>query len=164
MFAGAAGHTYGNHAVWQFYAPGRKPVNGPQMYWHQAILRPGAAQMPYVRRLIESRPYFSRVPDQSIVADTLTGVDHVQATRGDGYLFVYSAQGRKFDVVMGKISGDSLAAHWYNPRSGDAIAIGRFENRGTRSFAPPSEGFGADWVLVLDDVSKRFGEPGRPRS
>jgi hypothetical protein len=29
VFSGAAGHTYGNHSVWQFYAPGRKPVNGP---------------------------------------------------------------------------------------------------------------------------------------
>jgi hypothetical protein len=161
VFAGAAGHTYGNHAVWQFYVPGGKPINGPLMYWYQAILRPGAAQMPYVRRLIESRPYFSRVPDQSIVVDTLTGADHVQATRGDGYLFVYSAQGREVDVVMGKISGDSVAAHWYNPRSGDAIAIGRFANSGTRTFTPPSEGFGADWVLVMDDVSKGFGLPGK---
>ena len=22
VFSGAAGHTYGNHAMWQFYAPG----------------------------------------------------------------------------------------------------------------------------------------------
>jgi hypothetical protein len=163
VFAGAAGHTYGNHAVWQFHAPGRAPINGPQMYWYQAILRPGGAQIPYVRRLVESRPYFSRVPDQSIVVDTLTGADHIQATRGDGYLFVYSAQGRKFEVVMGKISGDSVLASWFNPRTSDVIPIGRFANTGTRPFAPPSEGFGADWVLVLDDVARHFGPPGSMR-
>ena len=33
LFSGSCGHTYGNHAVWQMYAPGRKPVNGPLMYW-----------------------------------------------------------------------------------------------------------------------------------
>ena len=64
VFSGACGHTYGNHAVWQMYAPGRKPINGPLMYWNEAIQRPGATQMQYVRALIESRPYFSRVPDQ----------------------------------------------------------------------------------------------------
>jgi hypothetical protein len=163
VFAGAAGHTYGNHAVWQFHAPGRPPINGPQMYWYRAIHRPGAAQIPYVRRLVESRPYFSRVPDQSIVVDTLTGADHIQATRGDGYLFVYSAQGRKFEVVMGKIPGDSVAASWFNPRSSDVIPIGRFANRGTQPFVPPSEGFGADWVRVLDDVARRFAPPGSAR-
>ena len=162
IFAGAVGITYGNHAVWQFYAPDRPPINGPLMYWTAAIHRPGAAQFPLLRRLVESRPYFSRVPDQSIVADTLTGADHVQATRGDGYLFVYSAQGRPFDLVMGKISGDSVAAWWFNPRSGDATSIGRFANTGTRTFTPPSQGFGSDWVLVADDASKRFAAPGAP--
>jgi Protein of unknown function (DUF4038)/Putative collagen-binding domain of a collagenase len=152
VFAGAAGHTYGNHAVWQFYAPGRTPINGPLMYWYEAVHRPGAAQIPLVKRLIEARDYFSRVPDQSLVVDTLTGADHIQATRGNGYAFIYSAQGRPFEVVMGKISGDSVVAQWFNPRSGDYLSVGSFVNRGTQRFTPPSEGFGADWVLVLDQI------------
>ena len=49
LFSGACGHTYGNHAVWQMYAPGRKPINGPLMYWYEAIHRPGASEMRYVR-------------------------------------------------------------------------------------------------------------------
>jgi hypothetical protein len=68
-FSGACGHTYGNHAMWQFYAPPGKPINGPLMDWRHAIVRPGATQMQYVRALLESRPYLSRVPDQSIVVD-----------------------------------------------------------------------------------------------
>jgi hypothetical protein len=115
-----------------------------------------------VRRLIESRDVLSRVPDQSLVVDTLAGADHIQATRGDGYAFVYSAQGRAFDVVLGKVSGDSVVAQWFNPRSGDRLPIGRFANAGTRRFTPPSEGFGADWVLILDDASRP--QPPRNRS
>jgi hypothetical protein len=155
VFAGAAGHTYGNHAVWQFYAPGRTPINGPQMYWYQAVHRPGATQIPLVRRLIESRDYFSRVPDQSLVVDTLTGADHLQATRGEGYAFIYSGQGRKFTARLGKIPGKQVKASWYNPRTGTSSEAGVFENAGTREFACPSEGFGSDWVLVLDDLEKR---------
>jgi hypothetical protein len=163
-FSGACGHTYGNHAVWQMYAPGRRPVNGPLMYWYQALHRPGASQMQYLRALLESRPFLSRVPDQSIVSDALEGADHVSATRGDGYLLVYSAQGRRFTVRMGKISGERVRGWWYNPRTGSPEKIGEFENQGTREFTPPSEGFGSDWVLVLDDVSKSFDAPGARRS
>jgi hypothetical protein len=112
--------------------------------------------------LLESRPYLSRVPDLSLIADPLSGSDRIAATRGDGYAFVYSAQGRSFRVNMGRISGERVKAWWYNPRSGAAQAIGTFENTGTHEFRCPSEGFGSDWVLVLDDVSRSFGTPGAP--
>ena len=160
VFSGSCGHTYGNHSVWQMYAPGRRPINGPLLYWYEAIHRPGAAQMQYVRRLIESRPYFSRVPDQSLIADPLSGADRIVATRGDGYAFIYSAQGRKFTVNLAKISGQKLNAAWFNPRTGAVMRIEAIDNSGTREFTCPSEGFGSDWVLVLDDASKNFGEPG----
>jgi hypothetical protein len=119
--------------------------------------------MRHVRALIESRPFLSRVPDASIVVNPLDGADHISATRGDGYLFVYSAQGRRFSVRRGKISGDRLKAWWYNPRSGAPQAAGEFDNQQEREFVPPSEGFGSDWVLVLDDASKSFPAPGAVR-
>ena len=163
VFSGSCGHTYGNHSVWQMYAPGRRPINGPLLYWNEAIHRPGAAQMQYVRRLVESRPYFSRVPDQSLVVDTLDGNDKIVATRGDDYAFIYSAQGRKFTVNLGKISGEQIQAHWFNPRTGTTMDAGKFANQGRREFTCPAEGFGADWVLVLDDASKKFPAPGQRR-
>ena len=109
--------------------------------------------MRYVRALIESRPYLSRVPDPTLVANALEGADRIAATRGDGYAFIYSGQGRTFTVNMGKISGKQVKASWYNPRTGTSSAIDTFENTGTREFVCPSEGFGSDWVLVLDDAA-----------
>ncbi|WP_321472296.1 glycoside hydrolase family 140 protein [uncultured Paludibaculum sp.] len=159
-FSGACGHTYGNHAIWQFFQPGRKRVNGPLMHWEQAAVRPGAAEMQYVRALLESRPYLSRVPDQALVVDALDGADYIAATRGDGYAFYYSAQGRKIKAHLGKISGTSLKAWWYNPRDGSAEDAGTVQNSGDQEFTPPSEGFSSDWVLVLDDASKGFAAPG----
>ena len=142
------------------YAPQRKPINGPLLYWTQAVHRPAATQMQYLRALIESRPFLSRVPDQSIVANALVGADHISATRGDGYLFVYSAQGRPFTVNMGKISGDRVKGWWYSPRGGYSLDAGVLDNHGTHDFEPPSQGFGSDWVLVLDDAGKNFAAPG----
>jgi hypothetical protein len=61
---------------------------------------------------------------------------------------------------MGKISGKQVKAHWYDPRTGGAKAIGSFNNSGTQTFTPPSSGFDHDWVLVLDDAGKNYGLPG----
>jgi hypothetical protein len=160
-FSGACGHTYGNHSVWQMYAPGRRPINGPLLYWYEAIHRPGAAQMRFVRALVESRPYFSRVPDRSLVENPLDGADRIVATRGDGYAFIYSAQGRKFTVNLGRISGERVKAWWYNPRTGTSSAPEEMDNRGAREFTCPSEGFGSDWVLALDDAARNFPAPAK---
>ena len=77
-----------------------------------------------------------------------------------GTLFVYSAQGRPFTVNLGKISGAKVNALWFNPRTGTSTLIGLLENTGTREFTCPAQGFGSDWVLVLDDASKNFPAPG----
>lgn len=164
VFAGAFGHTYGHHSVWQMFAPGHSGKNGPLLYWNDALDRPGAGQMRHLRALIESRPFLSRVPDQSLVADPRAGADHIAATRGDGYAFIYSGHGRPFTVNLGRISGGQLNGWWYNPRNGAAEKIGTFENRGTREFVPHLHGgLGTDYVLVLDDATKDFPAPGQRR-
>jgi hypothetical protein len=98
-------------------------------------------------------------PDQSLVINALEGADRIVATRGDGYAFVYSPQGRKFSVDVQKL-GPKVQAWWYNPRDGAATEAGMLEASGTHDFTCPSEGFGSDWVLVLDDAAKKFGKPG----
>jgi hypothetical protein len=67
LFSGACGHTYGHHSVWQMWAPDRAPVNDPLLPWFDAFDEPGAGQMRHGRRLIESRPVLTRVPDDSVV-------------------------------------------------------------------------------------------------
>lgn len=160
VFAGAFGHTYGCHDIWQMYAPNRQPVNGPHYPWYEAIDLPGAGQMQYLRKLVESRPMLDRVPDQSIVADALGAGDRIQATRGKDYLFVYTAQGKPVRMNMGKISGKELVAYWYDPRNGEVKDGGRVANSGSKTFNAPASGYGQDWVLVLDDAARNYPKPG----
>ena len=161
VFAGAFGHTYGCHDIWQMYAPHREPINGPHFPWYVAIDLPGSGQLKYLRQLIESRPMFDRVPDQSIITDALNANDRIQATRGKDYIFVYSAQGKKFTVNTGKISGKELAAHWYNPRNGEVKEAGKSPTKSQIEYTPPTSGYGQDWVLILDDASKNYPLPGK---
>jgi hypothetical protein len=159
VLAGAFGHTYGCHDVWQMYAPGREPVNGPHHYWYEALELPGATQVKYLRRLIESRPMFERIPDQSLITNARHAHDHIQASRGKDYAFIYSAQGKEIMVRMGKIAGTRLNVYWYNPRNGEVHSVAPVVNKGHMKFTPPSSGYGQDWVLVLDDASCNYPRP-----
>ena len=155
VFAGAFGNTYGCHDIWQFYSPKHEAVNGPHVYWQQAMDLPGANQMQYVRKLIESHPMLERIPDQLIIEEnSLTPSERIQATRGNDYAFIYSSEGKSFTVLLNKISVKTLHAYWYNPRDGKTTDIGIIKNEGTKKFTPPSSGYGQDWVLVLDDAKK----------
>ena len=160
VFAGSFGHTYGDNAVMQMHKPGSgKGAYGVRNYWYEAIGDPGSGQMQYLKRLVLSRPFFERVPDQSLIAgENGTRYDTVIATRGRGYLFAYSYTGRPFQIRMGAISGKQVRASWYSPRDGSVQPIGLFPNDGVRTFTPPGvPAAGNDWVLVLDDSSQRFG-------
>lgn len=153
LFAGAHGHTYGCHDIWQMYAPGREPINGPHMAWSDALELPAANQMQYVRRLMESRPMLERVPDQSlIVENNYPPAERIQATRGKSYAFVYTAAGKPFTVNMGKISGKNVKTAWMNPRTGEIKDNGTMANTGQQKFTPAGSGYGQDWVLILDGI------------
>jgi len=121
LFTGAFGHTYGHHSVWQMWQPGRHPVNNPLMPWYEAIDQPGAGQMQYGRWLIESRPFLTRVPDDSILVphhsdpdaramqNTIvnTELTHVVYTRdhsGEATLYIDGDR-----VAVERISGDLSA-------------------------------------------------------
>ena len=66
-------------------------MNNPHFPWYIAMDLPGAGQMRYLRSLVESRPILDRVPDQQIITDELGANDHIQATRGKDYIFVFFA-------------------------------------------------------------------------
>lgn len=163
VFAGAFGHTYGHNAVMQMHMPGaRKGSYGVREVWSDAIAAPGARQVPYLKRLMLSRPVFERIPDQGLVAG-VNGekYERVIATRGKSYALLYTFTGRPFKVQMGRISGGTVTAWWFDPRNGTASRIGAVPNKEVATFTPPgAPGAGNDWVLVLDDAAAGFAMPG----
>jgi hypothetical protein len=169
IFAGAHGHTYGHHSVWQMYDPTRRMINGPLMPWWEAIHRPGAGQMQHGRALIESRPFLTRIPDASILVPGKVagdvpggGLRRMMATRDSegSFLMVYIPHSRTFSVKLSGLTGDRIRAWWFNPRDGKAMRIGEFARTATREFVTPDPGEALDWVLVVDDAARNFPAPG----
>jgi len=162
VFAGGCGHTYGCNDVWQFLNTNWGPSIGyAHTPWKEAIHLPGSGQMQHLRTLIESRPYLTRIPDQSLLAsDPGTASDRIQATRdSEGrYAFIYSASGRPFAVHMSKMGNVPMNMHWFDPRTGVSRNAGQAPGQLVREFIPPTSG--QDWVLVLDKESCNFPAPG----
>lgn len=161
VFAGGCGVTYGHHSIWQFCGARHAPINHADRAWQDALDRPGASQVIYLRRLMESRPYFSRVPDESLLLDNpAERGSHMCATRdAEGrYALLYTPLVQPMTVRLDWAAGARVRATWFNPRTGGATGIGDFARHSTVTFQPPVDG--PDWVLVLDDAAADLGAPG----
>jgi hypothetical protein len=174
VFAGACGHTYGHHSVWQFWDMKRAPINFPMPEWQEAIHRPGAAQMMHLKNLMLSRPYLTRIPAQDMLPDVQNTppvgdlnedrinprrVEHARATRcAEGtYAMVYFPLAEQtLRVDLSALTGE-ITAWWYDPRSGKAHPAGK-HGSGVVAFTSPIAG--PDWVLVLDSSGQNFAVPG----
>lgn len=171
VFYGSAGVTYGHHSVWQMYDEGRGPINRPLMPWHKAIEQPAAEQAQHLKKLMLSRPYFTRrpAPDFIIQKENYSempgkGRYHFAATidTEGNYAMVYAPIGREFQVKGELLKRGTLIAWWYNPRTGKAQKIGKIENNGSPlSFTPPMLNEALDWVLVLDNAKCHFKAPAK---
>ena len=160
LFSGAFGHTYGCHPIWQMKTPERQPVGLARNNWYDVLDLPGAYDLIHARRLLESRPFVSRVPDQSLIVPSYyPETDYVVATRGDGYAFVYFPTGWSAVIRISKLNTEAIHSYWYDPRTGEVTLIETIEEMSDRRFTPPSSGRGNDWILVLDDASKNFRLP-----
>ncbi len=164
VFAGACGVTYGNQAMWQFYSEREEAVAYPERSWIETLDRPGAFQVGYLKKLIESRSVNDRIPDQKIIVDGQgEKIDYIIAFKDakNRYCMVYLPVGKKFSVDISFIQAKQIKAWWYDPRKGEAGKPVVLSKVNIMSFTSPSAGIENDWVLVIDDANTKFSKPGK---
>lgn len=128
VFAGACGVTYGHHQIWQFLNTELNPpinIGDTLIGWQKAVKSEAAFQMQYLKRLMLSRPYFSRTEDQTMLAGN-KGSDYTDlqvATRDEKglYAFVYLPQSKSVTIDFSKLAGESTAVTWFSPETGKSI-------------------------------------------
>lgn len=156
LFAGAFGHTYGCHDIWQFFAQGRIPINFARTHWKDALDLPGAQQMGFVKKLMVSQTVLDRIPDQTLIMnENVRDSAYCSATRAlDGhYAFIYTPTGRNLQINTENLKGESLLIQWFNPRNGEFSKSVKMLKQPELVFSPPVNGEGKDWVLVLSTSS-----------
>lgn len=163
VFAGAFGQSYGCHSVWQMYLVDREPINQPPRPWKVALDLPMANQVKHLKHLMLSRPFLTRIPDQSmIVGDQTYSEDYVIATRdSEGtYAMVYFPTGQSATINLSSLDGKTFNTWWFDPRTGATFKGKKFKKSNALKVTPPTEGIGNDWVLVIDAKKSSFGMPG----
>ena len=153
LLSGAHGHTYGCNDIWQMWSPAHKSTIFADTPWSQAIHFPGAGQMHHARTLLMGKNFFTRIPDQSVLASaTYAGGEYIAAARytdGTGAL-IYSAAGKPFTVDMDRVqAAGKITAEWFDPRTGTRTGRQAAASTGKVDFQPPTSGETQDWVLSL---------------
>ncbi|MES2647925.1 MAG: glycoside hydrolase family 140 protein [Bacteroidota bacterium] len=162
VFAGACGVTYGHHAVWQFMNAKEAAINYPDRGWINALDRPGAFQVGYLKSLLLSRPMFQRIADSSIIVSGQGEKgEHIESfhTADYSYTMIYLPVGKTF-AVNTRSMPDLLKVWWFNPKDASTHEPLTIKRNDRMEFTPPTTGFENDWVLVLDDASRNFKRPG----
>jgi Protein of unknown function (DUF4038)/Putative collagen-binding domain of a collagenase len=150
VLSGAAGVTYGHHAVWQFHAPGLENINFADRTWLEAIHRPGAVQVGIMRRWLEDFLPL-RVPAQEVIWSLIgEGASHIRAARDSDWqkVVIYIPNSQTVRIHLEPLAGKRVNASWFDPRNGQTEVIGQFAVTGERMFSTPLSN--PDWVLALE--------------
>ena len=141
----------------QFYRPGISPAYFANTPWWEALEFPGFNQMQHLKKLILTFPYEERIPDQTVLIDSLPSIkyDRLIATRGDDYLLVYNYTGRSIQIDLSKIKGAHKKAWWYSPATGEYTYIGEYPDK-IATFTPVIHETEKDIVLVVTDASANY--------
>ncbi len=107
--------------------------------------------MQYLKKLLLSRSYFDRVPDQAMIVDNGERYERVLATKGKDYALFYVYNGREFTIAGKKLGFTPGKANWFNPRTGEKTWIPGHRDTINLTYDPPGEKkSGNDWVLILE--------------
>jgi hypothetical protein len=149
VLEGCCGHTYGNGCVWGM-TRGKGHISDYR--WEDVLFHEGAMTMKYVKDILLSRDYFSRIPCPELIVSEETMNNHYAASCGKDYIIVYTPYGLPISVKLGTLQGKYARSSWYNPRTGEMSIIGVTLNKEVNTFAPFTRGKGNDWVLVIDII------------
>lgn len=158
VFAGACGITYGHHAIWQFMSAREATINYPDRGWINAMDRPGAYQVGFLRKLMESIPMLRRTPDNSMIIEGQGEKEqHMEAFRGDdkSYAMIYIPLGKIFTVNTSFMKTSKINVSWFDPKNGSKQKAETIDRTDNMIFSTPTLGFGNDWVLIIEDANRK---------
>ena len=152
VFAGAAGHTYGSNAIMQFFMESEgKGSYGVREVWQDAMHHPGASQMQYLKKLMESVDFVNGMPgDKLLLYGQKERYHRIAVFAGKDYVFCYDYSGDQFLLDLSGYMERFMDAYWMNPQDGTYSYITTLKGVQKWLASPVARKDKAnDWVLVL---------------
>ncbi|NJO86787.1 MAG: DUF4038 domain-containing protein [Lewinella sp.] len=155
VLAGGAGHTFGNHNIWQFYDPAAHPgISSARTPWPTALHFPAAAQIGHLRRALEENHYALLRNSWDYLANAPnSGGNEVLSLAGmtpQGFtLLAYTPYGHPLAVRKDKMPAGDWTVDWWDPRSGHYLPAAEPSSQDQQLiYDPPFDvQRGNDWLL-----------------
>lgn len=161
VLAGAFGHTYGHSCIWGMEDEKTKDGEELKYTWKEALNRPGAFQMGYMKRLFSQPDFLKSHPCQEMLICLDNYLDirkQIRLADDRSFAYLYFTSGGSVVIDLSKMSGEIIKGWWFNPRDGkyynqnnelsdENFFISREKKELT--FQTPTYGIAKDWVLVL---------------
>jgi Protein of unknown function (DUF4038)/Putative collagen-binding domain of a collagenase len=161
--AGSFGYTYGAQGLWY---PTQSPEDktfldwGQSLPWWQSMMRPGAEQMGILHHIYEPVEWWKLEPRPSALESPETLTDEqrpIAKADGDKTYMIYFPEGSpaRPEATLRIIGRQQTryAGRWWNPRTGEAVAIPPVTTQRDGAAALPAKPDGQDWVLSLESLA-----------
>jgi len=160
LLAGAAGHSYGAHGLWQMSTHAdRFRAEWGRADWREAAQLPGAAQLGLAKRLLSAWRWWEIEPQPEAITprwgpghETWPLLAIVGGRDRLAYLPAATAKPEAAPVVVtihGLPEGVAFAASWLNPRTGEEIVIAPRLHPVAGDWTAPPRPDAQDWVLAV---------------
>ncbi|MEG2348983.1 MAG: DUF4038 domain-containing protein [Hungatella sp.] len=157
VFQGAAGHTYGDNAVMQFYHDLRVAGSyGVREVWQDAIHHEGSGHMKHLKDLMTRVDFIHGAPAECLLLSGQKEKYHrISVFAGADYILCYDYLGEEFTLDLKPYEGRKLEAYWMDPVSGiysycmDATGMDSITVKPIRR-----AGSDRDWVLYMKECNE----------
>lgn len=149
VFAGAAGHTYGDNAIMMFFNGCMDGVTyGPKEHWKASIHHAGSGQMGYLKALMESVDYQNGVQaDELVIGGQRERYERIAVFAGKEFVFAYSFLGKDFSLMTKEYVGKDV---WLlRPATGIYSYYGKVKDEIFTYESIPSHNEDKDVVIVI---------------
>jgi hypothetical protein len=143
------------------FSPGTKGNPGYVFKnWQQLMSTEGMQEAQHCFNIFSSRRWSKFVPDEgdSVIVSgrgEYGSIDYVCAAGASDHstYMAYLPVGQTVDVNLKALNLRTVNAWWYDPRSGEARAIGILPANTVKQFTAPTN---EDWLLVIDNAALRL--------
>ncbi len=132
--------------------------------WTDALDTVAVDQLHYIIPLLQSRPYFERIPDPSLllagqskqIADRVAVTHDGVPNQNDAtYLLAYMASPKPITLDTAVLSAKTLNITWFDPATGNTQPF-KSDVPNPRILELPAPPAPHDWVVIIDDASKHY--------
>ncbi len=153
VLEGACGFTYGNNAIMQFYKGNEPGSYGVRETWQTALHAEGAAQMQYLKQLMESVDFTKGFPHPEYILNNKERHHRTSVFASDDFMIIYTYKGDLLDIDLSRYQNQKMEAYYMNPQNNAKSFIGIFEHQLHILLRPTKRHeLSNDWVILFKEI------------